>query len=187
MKKTVTSILVASTLAISSQAAVASGWKFFPVQTDDYQFAPQLSVVAGTMKPADGDSGSISGLELAINCPLVKAPNGVIRQQISITSYDENGVEIQSFELNPHYQIDVAQDVAFGFGPGFGYLTADGAGLDDSAITLQAGATLSYTMGQVVIGAEARYQLAVNDMKTSTGADVDLDNTRFMLKLGYRF
>ena len=187
MKKSVVSILVASTLAISSQSALSSDWEFFPVVGDNYEFAPQLSVLTGTMDPGDAESGSITGVELAINCPLLKAPNGIIRQQISYTSYDENGVEINSFELNPHYQIEIAPNTTFGFGPGFGYLTAQAAGLDDSAITLQAGASLSHTMGQFVIGAEARYQLAVSDMKLNSGAEADLDNTRLMVKLGYRF
>ena len=129
----------------------------------------------------------MTGLELSLNCPLLKAPEGIIRQQISFASYDENGLEIDSFELNPHYQLDIAPDLAFGFGPGFGYVSARGVGIDDSAFTLQAGASLNYTIGQIVIGAEARYQFMVSDIEANNGSEVDVDNSRLMLKLGYRF
>lgn len=187
MKKSIAVSIVAGALSISSQVALADGWELFPVVNDDYQYAPQLSLIGGSMDPGDGDSGSMTGLELSLNCPLLKAPEGIIRQQISYASYDENGLEIDSFELNPHYQIDIAPDVTFAYGPGFGYVSAQGAGIDDSAFTLQAGASLNYTIGQVVIGAEARYQFMVSDIEANNGSEVDLDNTRMMLKLGYRF
>lgn len=187
MNKTLASALIASTLAISAQSALATGWELFPIVSDDYQYAPQLSLMAGSMSPADGDSGSMSGIEFSLNCPLLKAPEGVIRQQISLASYDENGVEVTSIELNPHYQINLAPNVDFGFGPGFGYTMVEGTGLDDSAITLQAGASLNYTMGQMVIGGEARYQMTLSDIDMNNGSNVDLNNTRLMIKLGYRF
>jgi len=187
MKKSFASIIVLGTLTLLVQSVFAADWEFFPIVNDDYQYAPQLSLIGGSMDPSDSDSGSMTGIELSLNCPLLKAPEGIIRQQISYASYDENGLEVDSFELNPHYQIDIAPDVAFGFGPGFGYVSAQGAGIDDSAFTLQAGATLNYTVGQVVVGAEARYQFMVSDIETNNSSEVDLDNTRLMLKLGYRF
>lgn len=187
MKKTFSSLAIAATLTLSAQSVLAADWDFLPVVNDDYQYAPQLSLIGGSMDPSDGNSGSMSGIELSLNCPLLKAPEGVIRQQISFTSYDENGLELDSFELNPHYQINIAPDMTFGFGPGFGYVTAKSAAVDDSAFTLQAGASLNYTAGQIVIGAEARYQLMVSDIEASNGSEVDVDNTRLMLKLGYRF
>lgn len=187
MKKSIAVAVIASSLSLSSQVAFAEGWELFPIVNDDYQYAPQLSLIGGSMDPGDGDSGSMTGVELSLNCPLLKAPEGIIRQQISYASYDEKGLEVDSFELNPHYQIDIAPDVAFGFGPGFGYVSAKGTGIDDSAFTLQAGASLNYSIGQVVIGAEARYQLMVSDIEANNGGEVDLDNTRMMLKLGYRF
>lgn len=187
MKKSFAVAVVASTLSFSSQAVFAEGWELFPVVNDDYEFAPQLSLIGGSMDPDDGDSGSMTGFELSLNCPLLKAPEGVIRQQVSFASYDENGLEFDSFELNPHYQIELAQDLTFGFGPGFGYASAKGTGIDDSAFTLQAGASLNYTMGQIVLGAEARYQFMVSDLEADNGSEADLDNTRLMLKLGYRF
>ena len=187
MKPIKTSIMLAATLALSLQSAQAADWEFFPVVSDDYQFAPQLSLITGNINPGDAKNGSLTGLELAINCPLLKAPEGVIRQQISFARYDENGLEISTFELNPHYQIEIAENLDFGFGPGFGYISADGGNLDDSSVTLQAGASLSYHIDQVVIGAEARYQTLLSDMKTTNGSEVDIDNTRIMLKLGYQF
>jgi hypothetical protein len=187
MKKQLASMIVLGTLGLGMSPAQAEGWEFLPVTGDNYEFKPKLSLITGSMDPADGSSGTMTGLELAINCPLLKAPNGVIRQQVSYASYDENGVKIDSFELNPHYQIEVAQDVTFGFGPGFGYTWAETTGLDDSSFTLQAGASLNYSLGQVEIGAEARYQTLVSDIKTQGGTEVDLDNTRLMLKVGYKF
>ena len=186
MNKSFASIVVAGSLSLASQSVLAEGWEFFPVTNDDYQFEPQLSVIGGNMDAGNGIDGTMTGVELAINCPLLKAPNGVIRQQVSYATFDENGVEVTSFELNPHYQVNVAENLEFGFGPGFGYLTAEGGTLDDSAFTLQAGASLSYSIDQLVIGAEARYQFAMSDLEAN-GNKVDMDNSRLMLKVGYRF
>jgi hypothetical protein len=187
MKKSIVSLVVAASLGLGASSVQAEGWEFLPIAGDGYEFKPKLSLITGSMDPSDASSGAMTGLELAMNCPLLKAPNGVIRQQVSYASYDEKGVEITSFELNPHYQIELAQDVTFGFGPGFGYVWAESTGLDDSAFTLQAGASLNYSLGQIEIGAEARYQTMVSDITTAGGADVDLDNTRLMIKVGYKF
>ena len=187
MKKSIALILIASSLTISAQSASAADWEFLPIVDDDYQYDPQLSLILGSMSPSDGDSGSMNGIEFSLNCPLLKAPGGVIRQQISVASYDEGGVEITSFELNPHYQINLAPNLDFGFGPGFGYVMTEGPGIDESAISLQAGASLSYTVGQGVIAGEARYQMMLSDIELNNGDEVDLNNTRLMIKLGYRF
>lgn len=186
-KRLSASLLVATlSTGLYSGATLAEGWEFLPVIDDDYEYKPQLSLIAGTAS-IDGSSESMSGVELAINCPLVKAPNAVIRQQISYATIESNGTKLKSFELNPHYMVVMSDKVQVGFGPGIGYLSADATGLSDSAITLQAGANVLYTAGKFTAGLELRHQVTVGSIKTNTGTDVDVDNTRFMAKVGYRF
>lgn len=71
------------------------------------------------MDPSMGGSGSLSGIELLLNCRLFKAPDCIIRQLISHASYDGNGRELDSLELNAHCLIGLAPDLALGFDPGY--------------------------------------------------------------------
>jgi opacity protein-like surface antigen len=188
MKKKYLYALVFSAMTLSSQAVLADegGWGFLPVAGDDYQAEPALSLVGGSMSPeADGmDADTVAGLEFSLNCPLLKAPKGVIRQQISLVRYDDAGAEISTVELNPHYLIDINKDFSVGFGPGIGYAMLDAAGVDEGAFSLQLGASLHYDLSDsLFLGAEARYQWTQDLDDTNE----DLNNSRVLAKFGLKF
>lgn len=175
-------LLGAANVNAADELTWFAGWK------DDYKAEPAVSVMLGQMDPGDNmDSDTISGIEFSLNCPLVKPPNNRIRQQISYTTYDDQGVEITSIELNPHYVVEVSPGLEIGGGPGLGYVMVDGAAGDGSVFGLQLGVSAHYTLqSPLFIGAEARYQITgEDDFGAATKSDVD--NYRIALKVGYSF
>ena len=183
MKKIGAALLL--TTAMTTQPVFAEGWEFLPGTSDDYQSEMTVSALYGIMDPAPSgaDSSGVVGVELALNCPLLKAPNGTIRQQASLTRYDEDGVELTTIEINPHYLVEMSDRLALGFGPGLGYLKADATGVSDGVFALQAGVSLHYNMDRLFIGAEARYQWTQEIDDTND----DMNNSRIIAKVGYRF
>ena len=172
-------VLVLGVSLLASQAAMAGEWNFLAGTKDGYKAEPIVSLMAGNMD-FDKTDGAIMGVEVSLNCPLIQPPTNRIRQQASITSYDENGVAVTNLEINPHYVVEVADKLEIGAGPGFGYLASDGADM----LGFQLGASVHYTGLPVFIGAEWRMQ-----MTTAVDSDVDgdADNTRFAVKVGYAF
>jgi outer membrane scaffolding protein for murein synthesis (MipA/OmpV family) len=51
-------------------------------------------------------------------------PTGAIRQQFDIGTFDNNGLEIISFEMSPNYFMTRAPNLTLGVGPGVGYAKA---------------------------------------------------------------
>ncbi len=187
MKKTA-SLGLLSALLFSSGAALAEGqWNFLAGLDDNYVANPTLSVMVGNLNPDinGASSGTISGLELSLNCPLLQPPSNKIRQQVSYVSYDDQGLKISSFELNPHYVIETSPGLGIGFGPGFGYVKAETANESQGMLALQLGASLHYTaLGKLFLGAEARYQKTQSD---AFAGQKGADNFRVALKAGYNF
>ena len=158
-----------------------------PILKEGYTFEPTVSLVFGGEGEnlTDVTDGFVWGVEGAFNCPLLRTPGNNIRQRVSLTRYDEKGLELTSFELNPHYMIPVGEGVKVGFGPGVGYTSADLHGDSDSVFTFQLGTSATYQIGQFSAGVELRHQFT-QDAKLNNVKD-DLDNTRLLLKAGYRF
>ena len=179
-------IAISSALAIvSANIQAEESWTWLAVTKDGYVAEPAISVMLGTLDPdVNGvDSDTITGIELSLNCPLVQPPSNRIRQQVSFVTYDNDGFEITSIELNPHYVIETSPGLELGFGPGLGYVMAESNGLDDSALALQLGVSAHYTaMGPLFIGAEARMQVT-DDFDGGDG----IDNLRVGVKVGYSF
>lgn len=169
-----------------SSPALAQDWELLPVLGDDYRAKPTLAVIGGAMDPDFPGAGSDAayGVELSIDCPTLKLPKNKIRQQFSLMQYDDD-VEITSFELNPHYVMPVGGGLEFGFGPGFGVLSVDTDGSDETLFGLQAGASLHYRAGNLFLGAEARYQVTTEE--DFGNGDQDADNARYMVKAGINF
>ncbi|SFD15593.1 hypothetical protein SAMN05660831_00916 [Thiohalospira halophila DSM 15071] len=186
MQRTLIASTVAAGLTLAAGTASAADW--FPVAEDSYSAAPSVAVVGGSQEfDSDGaDSGSIAGVEFALNCPLLAVDSGRIRQQVSLTQYDEDGLETTHLELNPHYLFVDDGNLTVGAGPGFGLVQGDldGAG-DDSVFALQAGASVNYDFGPAFVGAEARYQWTTEADFGSV--EEDLSNTRVMAKVGVNF
>ncbi len=188
MKHKALMALGSALLITSASVQAGDDWRWFAGMKDGYTAQPAVSLMFGMLDPdADGaDSDAIAGIELSLNCPMLQPPTNRIRQQISYTKYDKNGLELTSIEANPHYVIETSPGLELGFGPGFGYVMAktDDGSLDDGALALQVGASAHYTgMGPLFIGAEARYQMTGD----FDGVDDNINNFRVALKVGYSF
>lgn len=177
-------VLIASLLSVAAGSSHAAGWSFFPVKQADFKAEPTLALMGGALNPSPSglDTDRAFGAELSFNCIAVQPPEGKLRTQLSYTQYDDNGLKINSLEINPHYVWPVAHGLELGVGPGIGYVTGKAGGQDENAWALQLGASLHYRSGPLFLGAEVRYQATQDDF----GGD-DLDNTRVMLKVGYNF
>ncbi|MFW5910963.1 MAG: porin family protein [Thiohalospira sp.] len=185
MQRAVT--LSALALAALPLHAQADGWSFLPATQSGYEADAALAVLGGLQNPDvdEVDSDTAYGVELSLSCPTLAPPRGEIRQQISVTRFDNDGLEVTSFELNPHYLLDLGSSLALGVGPGLGYVAADAGGDSDGVFALQAGASLHYHRGPIFLGAEARYQWTQE--AGLGGAETDVDNSRFLAKAGIRF
>ncbi|MDH5299940.1 MAG: hypothetical protein OEW58_01085 [Gammaproteobacteria bacterium] len=178
-KKWLVVALVAS--AGVSQSALAEGWTFLAGSKEGYKAEPIASVLYGSMD-IDGTSGAITGVEMSLNCPLLQPPTNRIRQQASITTWDESGAAVTNIEINPHYVVKVADDLEVGGGVGFGYMLSDDI---PDQLGFQIGASVHYTGLPVFVGAEWRMQ--TTSPADPDAPDVDADNTRWAVKVGYAF
>ena len=182
--------LALSALALTVAAplpAAADGWTVLPATGSDYEAAPTVALLGGFQDPAvDGvDADGAYGVEVGLSCPTLAPPAGRIRQQISLTRFDNDGLELTSLEINPHYLVDLGRNLALGAGPGLGYVAADAGGDSDGVFALQAGVSLHYRQGPLFLGAEARYQWTQE--ADLGGQDVDVNNSRLMAKVGWAF
>lgn len=184
MKKQVCTSLIGLVVATAAQGVAAEGWKFPGFSSDDYQAQPSLALVGGAMDPDFGqvDSGALYGVELSLNCPLLQPPTNRIRQQLSLTRFDEDGVKITSLEINPHYVVAMGENLEIGFGPGFGVLDVEAGPEDEMLLGAQVGASVHYRRGALFFGGEARYQVTTEE--GFGGRDRGADNTRVLLKVG---
>jgi len=164
--------------------AQAGDWSMPAIGTDAYRAQATVALLGGQLDPdlAGADADTLLGVELSLNCPLIQPPSNRIRQQLSLTRFDDQGVEITSLELNPHYLMPLGNGLELGFGPGFGVMNVDAAGSSETLFGLQAGASLHYRRDGFFVGAEARYQWTTEE---DFGAgDTDIDNSRLLLKVG---
>ncbi|HKK57383.1 hypothetical protein [Marinobacter sp.] len=184
MKKQVCASVMGLVLASASTGAAAEEWDFLAGLSDDYQAKPSLALVGGIMDPDSGslDSGAVYGVEFSLNCPLLQPPSNRIRQQLSLTQFDEDGVEITSLELSPHYVVPMSENLEIGFGPGFGVLDVEAGPEDEMLFGVHAGASVHYRQGAFFAGAEARYLVTTEER--FGGTDRDADNARVLLKVG---
>lgn len=178
------SMLLASTL-LFNVAAKAEGLSFLPFMQEGFKYEPTLSFVGGQLDPDvdDVDESAVVGIELSFNYPLLATPSNGIREQLSITSFDNDGLEMTSFEINPHYVINLSPSFGVSFGPGIGLVNVDYNGDSDTAFTGQLGASLQYRTGTLYFGLEARQQYTAN----INMLDDDVNNSRISLKIGHDF
>lgn len=162
----------------------AQDWSFPAAQDANYQAQPTLALLGGIQDPDVRGAGadSLMGIELSLNCPLIQPPKNRIRQQLSLSRYDDSGLELTSLEINPHYMMPLSEHLELGVGPGLGIVRAEAGRDEETLYTAQAGASLQYRVGALYLGAEARYQLTTED--SLGGRDRDVDNSRFLLKVG---
>lgn len=173
-------------LASFTSTSYAGEWEFLPVTGQDYQFGPAVALMVGQFNPKNGDSSSVTGVELSIECPLLKPPSHHIRQQISITQVDDDGLTVLSVELSPHHMFRFSPKFEAGFGPSLGLTKAELGGDDATEFAYGLGASARFDVTpNVFVGAELR-KVWMGDV-TLDGATANLGNTRAAVKMGYQF
>lgn len=185
MQRTIAKTLLGLSLATFSLSSFGGEWKFLPVKDADFKPDMTLSLATGNMNPSHLASGSYAGIELALNCLALQPPTGVMRTKISLGRYDQNGMKITSFEVNPRWTTNLSSDLTIGVGPGVGYVKADALGQTTSMAAFQIGADLDYRIGALNLGLGARWQDTRNKA-IATGVN-GVDNTLIQAKIGVNF
>ncbi len=180
------SALLGTALLSTASFAASDEFKAFPIFTDDnWKAHIEVAAVAAHMNfdRAEIDNGMAYGLDLSFDCPVFTLPGDhLLRQQLTLSRYDKNGLKMTTIEMNPYYFVDLSKDLVLGFGPGIGGVHADvDGGKDQWLFAVQAGAGLKYYIDDFLIGADLRYQWTA---KKEVG---ELDNMRMLMKVGYRF
>jgi len=185
MKHSIISTLIGLSLATASAATFADDWKFFPVLDAKYKPDVTLSLVGGVLNGTPAGSGSYKGIEVALNCLALQPPTGVIRSKISLGSFDHNGMKLTTFEINPHWTMNVDKNLTFGVGPGIGFVKAEMNGQTTRMAALQIGADLDYRIGAINLGLGARWQDTRN--KDIAPGIHGANNTLVQAKVGFNF
>lgn len=185
MKTKLAAITLLSSL-VFPVTATAEGWVLGPVFKDGWDPEFTLAAVGGSLDADDTDGGLYKGVEFSLNCPWFQPPKGAIRQQFNIGRYDNDGLEMTSFEMNPNYFMSLAPNWTLGVGPGVGYARASfNNGGTEGLWSIQASANLNYRNGPLFAGVGARYQ---NTQDKNLAAGVDgADNWLISAKLGVNF
>ena len=170
IKNKLSALALFSTLALSG-SVLADGWTIGPAFKDGWNPEFTLAAVGGSMDADHVDSGLYTGLEFSLNCPWFQPPKGTIRQQFNIGRFDEDGLEVTSFEMNPNYFMTLAPNWTLGVGPGIGYAKASYKNGDTEGLwSIQASANLNYRNGHLFAGVGARYQ-DTRDKHLAPGVD----------------
>ena len=184
-------IVIAAALGLSTifaGTAHAAGWVVGPAFKDGWKANFTVAAIGGLLDPDTemSDSAAYGGVEVSLDCPWFQPPTGTIRQQFWIGRYEDNGVTLTSFEVNPRYFIDLDGGWSVGFGPGFGYVEAE-TPYDDSVGmgSLQAGGDLHYRSGALFFGVGARYMFTEN--KNISANEKGADNWAAVAKVGFNF
>lgn len=182
---------LAGAAILSTAAAASDDFTFLPVFNDpNWKPHVEVAAVGGYMdfdNAHAGDGGTV-GLELSFDCPVFTLPgDNLIRQQLSVNGYDDDGLTVTTIEMNPYYFVGLAEDLVLGFGPGISAIYADpDHGSDAWLFGVQMGAGVKYYLGSFLVGADLRYQWTTED-DFGAGQNEDLDNWRSLVKVGYRF
>ncbi len=179
-------------LFISNSYAETDELILFPAFKDNWDADLAISATAGYMDIGNdvAGGGATYGLQAAFNCPVFTIPGkNVILQQLSVNFYDNNDLELTTFEINPHYFWQLSDELRFGVGPGLGYISTDVKnGRDPDLWAGQAGFAVEYRKGNLYANFGSRYQWTesarfyrTNDKKE------DMDNLLTTFKIGYNF
>lgn len=180
---------LASVLVFAGSTTQADGdWTWLAAGKEGYQAEPAISLLLGQIYPSGNlENDTIGGLELSLNCALLQPPRNRIRQQISFSLAEENGVKITNLEMNPHYLVKVTPGFEIGGGPGLGYVVVDNATGDNGVFALQLGVSMLYEgSSPLYLGAEMRYQFTAKD-NFGAATKTDMNNFRFAFKVGFSF
>jgi len=102
MKK---ALVAAAALCLSLTPAFAetaeTGNLMLPVTVESYQAHPVASLLLGSLSK-DGESASLVGAEVSLDCPMFQAASGNVRQQLSVSSASYEHASTLLIEINPH-------------------------------------------------------------------------------------
>ncbi|MDF1875734.1 outer membrane beta-barrel protein [Sulfurimonas sp. SAG-AH-194-I05] len=181
--------ILASALLIASTSLFASNeTKLLPIFDADYCPAPTIALMGGYGKYSGTTDGStLYGLELGFGCPVFQIKDLTINQVLSLVHSSKNGLTTNALEMNPRIMFDISDKMQFGFGPGLGFIFADGE-KSDTIFALNIGASLNYDITKdIFVGIEYRYQWAGDADILNSGVKTNLDNGRTLLKIGTHF
>ncbi len=180
-------------LLLSSNAyAESNKVEFFPILEDNWDADLAVSATAGYMDIGNSiaSGGATYGLQAAFNCPVFTIPGkNVILQQLSVNFYDNNDLELTTFEINPHYFWQLSDELRFGVGPGLGYIWTDTKGGKDPDLWAgQAGFAIEYRKGNLYANFGSRYQWTESArFRYNSNKKDDMDNLLTTFKIGYNF
>lgn len=175
--------LAGSLIAGSASAEMIKMW---PYKDPNWDPEFNLSVSGGQFQPRANivDNETVTGLQLALNCPWFGPPVGKLHQQFNLNKVNGDGYDLTTFEINPRWYA-VEGNLHYGAGPGFGYMwLKPDAGDDAASFTLQAGVSMVYRIDKISIGAGSRYQYSLDREMFSTQSG---DNFITDIKLGFDF
>ncbi len=185
MKKLLFTSIAVLTL---SSTLYANDWEILPVLNSEHNLAPSIAILGGgvLLDNEDSKTESLYGLEVGLNCPLIKVPGGKIRQQIQITKFEDNNVEITEVTLNPHYEFYSSDAFALGMGPNFGVAKVETSNDNDTVFTYGFGANVRANITkELFVGAQVSYETS-NDA-TLSNVSTNIDNIKYFAKIGYQF
>ncbi|MDX2471361.1 MAG: hypothetical protein QNL04_12380 [SAR324 cluster bacterium] len=169
----------------------SKGFVFFPVTDSSFEMKPSLSKISGAVTIPEGNLDSttvgkmdLQGVELQLDCPWFQFGANPLRQQISYSTYTQEGFDMSSFEINPNYIMTTdSRLIGLGFGPGFGGLRHKNktTGETETFMTLQFSASLSLNLGFLHLGLEQRKQ------RSQVEGQKYWDNNRKIFKVGINF
>jgi len=174
MKKLLLSSLLILSVTVSAQA---EEWTLFPKDNINSDPHYGLALIGGSSDLSGHDSsGDLYGAEFSLVCPLVKASEHTIRQNISLTKFDKKNFDMYTIEANPHYLFQVEENTFLGVGPSIGISKIES---DDTVVQIGVGASIRKNVTEkLFLGAEFRKVYATNS---------DFSNIRFIGKVGYFF
>lgn len=182
-------IMAVALLAGLTSVAQAGEHKLLPLLDDGYTADFAIAITAGKTDFEGDNTGRLTtkGVELSLNCPLLKPANHTIRQQVSLHMTDENGSKSTSIELSPHHMWELGNKVSVGVGPSLGVTKIEEDNFDDTVFTYGVGTSARYKITKkFFVSGEARYSKST-DVEQDGFEDFDINNLRTTAKLGYQF
>lgn len=182
-------IIISSILLVGLLATPAfADSPLLPVLDDDYQPQIGLSALVGVQQ-FEEETGLTFGAEFAFNCLLLDS----VRTQLSATYFrdEHDNFSIITTELSPHYTFDLSPTLFVGIGPvlGASFLVTENETY--TVFNYGAGASFRYVNPSgFFAGFDARYAFTT-DVEVEAGpfslSLFDLDNARYLGKIGYQF
>lgn len=181
------SILVTVAGSLLASSAAADMFTTMPSKDPNWQPEFTLAITGGQFdpKPSGADTESSTGIQLSLNCPILKPSSGVIRQQFNYTMVNGSNYDVSSLEANPRWYT-VNGNLRLGAGPGFGYMSVNPKGSSsESTVTLQLGASMEYRLESITLGAGYRYMYTLD--QDMFGSGDGMDNNLAEVSLGFNF